>query len=133
MPSVGAVAEAHAYAQQQEVVHADETGWWERHRRAWLWVLTTALVTVFMVHARRNTEAARALLGRHQCHLGHRSPRRVPPVGGRGQRQLCWAHLRRDFRAFTERGGEAARLGRALLRDTTRMFARVAPGARRHA
>ena len=32
----GAVEEAHTYAQQQAVAHADETGWWERHQRAWL-------------------------------------------------------------------------------------------------
>ena len=29
------------------------------------------------------------------------------------QQQLCWAHLRREFTAFTERGDAAARLGRA--------------------
>jgi transposase len=39
------------------------------------------------------------------------------------QRQLCWAHLLREFTAFTERGGPAARLGRALLKDADTMFA----------
>lgn len=119
----GAVAEAHAYAQQQEVAHADETGWWERHQRAWLWVLATALVTVFMVHGRRSAEAARALLGATSAILvtdRHGAYRQWAVEG----RQLCWAHLRRDFRAFTERGSEAARLGRALLKDTARMFTR---------
>lgn len=119
----GAVAEAHAYAQQQEVAHADETGWWERHQRVWLWVMATALVTVFMVHGRRSAEAARALLGATRAILV------TDRYGAYGQwavegRQLCWAHLRRDFRAFTERGGEAARLGRAMLKDTAQMFAR---------
>jgi transposase len=59
----GPVADAHAYVQQQEVVHADETGWRQRRQRAWLWVMVSALVTVFMVHRRRGTDAARALLG----------------------------------------------------------------------
>ena len=40
------------------------------------------------------------------------------------QRQLCWAHLQRDFTAFTERGGVAAEVGRAVLKDTKTMFAR---------
>jgi transposase len=57
------VREARAYAQQQSVGHADETGWREGRSRAWLWVLATALVTVFQIHRRRNTEAAQALLG----------------------------------------------------------------------
>jgi len=38
------------------------------------------------------------------------------------QRQLCWAHLRRDFAALVERGGASARLGRALLRTTEALF-----------
>lgn len=119
----GAVEEAHAYAQQQGVAHADETGWWERHQRAWLWVMVTALVTVFLVHGRRNAEAARALLGPTTAILitdrhGAYSQWAVE------DRQLCWAHLQRDFRAFTERGSAAARLGRAMLKDVARMFAR---------
>jgi transposase len=35
-----------------------------------------------------------------------------------------WAHLPRDFQAFTERGGAGARVGRALLTDAETMFAR---------
>lgn len=120
----GPVADAHVYVQQQAVVHADETGWRQRRQRAWLWVVVSALVTVFVVHRRRSTDAARALLG----DLG-----RAILVTDRWsaykhwaveQRQLCWAHLRRDFTAFTERGGAAARVGRALLKDTETMFAR---------
>ncbi len=38
------------------------------------------------------------------------------------RRQLCWAHLTRDFQAFVERGGESARLGRALLACVKPMF-----------
>jgi len=39
------------------------------------------------------------------------------------RRQLCWAHLRREFTAFTERGGTAHRVGQALLAETTAMSA----------
>ena len=39
------------------------------------------------------------------------------------RRQLCWAHLQREFTAFTERGGTAHRVGRALLAETKAMFA----------
>ena len=30
------------------------------------------------------------------------------------QRQLCWAHVKREFLAISERAGEAGRLGLAL-------------------
>lgn len=38
-------------------------------------------------------------------------------------RQLCWAHLKRQFQAFVEVGGASARLGAALLEQTERLFA----------
>jgi transposase len=79
------------------------------------------MTTVFMIHRRRGAVAARALLGASTaCLVSDRwSGYTWWPLG---RRQLCWAHLRREFVAFTERGGAAARVGRALLRDTTRMF-----------
>lgn len=115
------VAAAHAYVQQAPVVHADETGWREGRQRAWLWVAVTTLVTVFLIHRRRGAVAARALLGASAAFLvsDRWSAYTRWPLA---RRQLCWAHLRREFVAFTERGGAAARLGQAFLRDTKRMF-----------
>jgi transposase len=117
------VAAAHTYVQRQDVVHVDETGWREGRQRAWLWVMVSALVTVFLVHARRNTQAARLLIGDGGAILvsDRWSAYKHWPIE---QRQLCWAHLLREFTAFTERGSAAARLGRALLQDADTMFAR---------
>jgi transposase len=116
------VAAAQAYVQQAPVVHADETGWRERRQRAWLWVAVTTRVTVFLIHRRRGAVAARVLLGQSTAVLisDRWSAYARWPLG---RRQLCWAHLRREFVAFTEREDAAARLGRAFLRDTTQMFA----------
>jgi transposase len=120
----GPVAEAHAYVQQQEVVHADETGWHQGRQRAWLWVAVSALVTVFLVHRRRSTEAARALLGALAHAILVTDRWSAYQHWAVEQRQLCWAHLVREFRAFTERGGASARLGRGFQRDVQVMFAR---------
>ena len=120
----GPVAEAHRYVQAQAVVHADETGWRQGRQRAWLWVMVSTLVTVFLIHARRNTEAARHLIGASRALVlvsDRWSAYKDWPIE---QRQLCWAHLLREFTAFTERGGAAARLGRALLKDADTLFAR---------
>ena len=35
---------------------------------------------------------------------------------------MCWAHLKRDFQALVERGGESERIGRALLEQVEQMF-----------
>jgi transposase len=37
-------------------------------------------------------------------------------------RQLCWAHLLRDFQAFVERGGTSQSIGEALLTQAKLMF-----------
>jgi transposase len=39
-----------------------------------------------------------------------------------GLRQLCWAHLTRDFQSFIDRGGQGGQMGRALMAERHRMF-----------
>ena len=115
------VAEAHAYVQTQPVANADETGWRERRNRAWLWVAVTAQVTVFMIHAQRGVAAAKKLLGRFAGILG--SDRWCAYAKHLvSKRQLCWAHLRRHFVAFSEYRGTAGEIGSVLLDVTDLMF-----------
>ena len=116
------VEEAHTYVQQQSVVNADETSWRESNQRRWLWIGTTPLVTVFLVLATRGAVSAQQLLGcAFQGIVGSdrwSGYNWLPAL----QRQLCWAHLKRDFQAFVDRGGESARLGEALLKQVKTMF-----------
>lgn len=115
------VVQAVRHVRQQPVIHVDETGWRQRRHRAWLWVAATTLVTVFLVHARRGTGAARTLLrGTPAILVTDRwSAYQAWPLA---RRQLCWAHLRREWVAFTERGGTAWRAGHALLTETRAIF-----------
>ena len=67
-------------------------------KKAWLWVSVTALVTVFLVHTRRNASAAKALLG--QAFAGILITDRWASYNwvAAERRQLCWSHLKRDFK-----------------------------------
>lgn len=116
------VAEAQAYVQSQPVANVDETGWRERTRRAWLWISATPLVTVFLVLATRGAAGAKRLLG--EAFQGIVGSDRWSAYSWLEpeRRQLCWAHLKRDFQALVERGGESAGLGRALLACIKQMF-----------
>ncbi len=117
------VAEAQAFVQQQAVVNADETGWREGTQRRWLWTAVTPLVSVFVLLTTRGRAGAQTLLG--TTFGGIVGSDRwggytwVDPP----HRQLCWAHLVRDFAAFVERGGEPARVGQALLDVSAQFFA----------
>lgn len=115
----------------QEVRHAvrestaaavDETGWRLRRQRRWVWTAVTRGATLFRL-GRRGSPDARRLLGRgYRGIIGSDrwgAYRQYPPE----QRQLCWAHLRRDFQAISEREGEVARLGRWGVAECGRLFA----------
>lgn len=116
------VAEAQTYVQTQPVNNADETSWPERAQRGWLWIATTPLVSVFLLQMTRGAEGAKKILGAtFQGIVGSdrwSGYNWLDPI----RRQLCWAHLKRDFQAFVERGGEPQRIGRALLACVEDMF-----------
>jgi transposase len=118
-----AVEDARSYVKQQPVKHADETGWREGvgRSRAWLWTVVTTHVVVFMIHARRNAEAAKELLGTWRGVLvtdRHGAYNWWPNC----RRQFCWAHLKRDIQAIVEREGESGRIGKGMLDEVERMF-----------
>jgi IS1 family transposase len=116
------VADAQTYVQQQPTANLDETGWREQAKRAWLWVAATPLVSVFLVLASRGATGAHQLLG--EAFHGIVGSDRWSAYNWLDpqRRQLCWAHLKRDFQKLVERGGESQRLGKALLAQVEQLF-----------
>src|SRR4051794_19866908 len=57
------VEEARAAVQQAAVVNMDETGWRQEQRRAWLWTVVAAGLTVFVIAPSRGGAVVDALLG----------------------------------------------------------------------
>jgi transposase len=116
------VQEARAYVQRQEVAHLDETSWRQGDQPAWLWVAVTTWVTVFVVRLSRGGHVAQELLGKTFAGIlvtDRYSAYNWYPVRWR---QLCWAHLLRDFEAMRGRGGSSEALGDALLVQAYQMF-----------
>lgn len=124
------VEQAHQYVQGQSVVHSDETGFPQgngdganpKETKGWLWVLATELVKVFSVALSRAQATAKALLG--EAFKGILISDRYPGYNWLdvGQRQICWAHLKRDLTAIAERSGVSEQIGSALLRREHRLF-----------
>jgi transposase len=48
---------------EQPVVHADETGWYEQSKRAWLWAAITGHLALFLIRSSRGAKVAKELLG----------------------------------------------------------------------
>src|SRR6516165_1579420 len=104
------VQELREYVQSQPA-NVDETGWWQRRQRGWLWTVVTQAVTVFTITLSRAGSVARGL---------------IDPSGGQvittdrykgyvwlplRQRQICWAHLSRDFQAMVDRANAGSQSG----------------------
>lgn len=111
----------------QEVARApalnvDETSWKQNGQKRWLWVAVTATAVFFLVHLRRNAEALKALLGGAGAGIITSDRYSVYQAVPTGRRQLCWAHLKRDFAAMAQAGGEAGAVGEDLLVMTGVLF-----------
>jgi transposase len=113
--------EAIGFARGRDRGNMDETGWRERLQKAWLWTLVTQWVTVFKIHANRDGVAMKELKGEFAGTLT--SDRYGVYNAHKGRRQLCWAHLLRDFEAIREMRGKPGNIGKRLLEAAEKMFA----------
>lgn len=108
-------AEALACVRQARVKHLDATSWSKSGESSSLWTFASRLATAFVITSNATTETVRALVGRMR---GTLVTDRAPQFGfwAMEQRQICWAHLVRRFKAFSESSRpEVQRLGEALL------------------
>lgn len=124
------VQEAHAYVQAQDQVNMDETSFAQGNgdgknpsgRKGWLWVMVTPLVSYFAVFLARSQAVCEQLLGK--TFDGIVSSDRFSAYNGLNLegRQLCWAHLKRDFTRIAQRTGVSGELGQALLEQQKLLF-----------
>jgi transposase len=117
------VEEARTHVHQHAVAHVDETSGRQGSKRAWLWGGVTSMVTVFLIRMSRGGEVARELLGKRFAGIlvtDRYSAYNWYPVRWR---QVCWAHLLRDFEALRGRGGTSEKVGEALLAQAHQMLA----------
>lgn len=117
-----AYEEAVAAVRHEPVKHADETSWKQAGRLCWLWAAATQTVAVFLIHAGRGVAGMRALLGEQISGLLHSDRWHVYERLPEAQRQLCWAHLKRDFQKWSETTGAGAVVGREGLRAVRALF-----------
>jgi transposase len=106
------VEELRAYVQQQPACNVDETSWrqGEQAKASWLWVVVTALVTVFHIVPSRSGAGARQLLGETYDGAVGSDWASAYNWLDPSQRQVCWSHLLRDFQKILERGGDSYRI-----------------------
>src|SRR5919202_952506 len=117
------VEEVRAAIQQADVVNMDETGWRQAKQRAWLWTAVTATLTMFRIDRRRSGAVVEGLLGANFAGVIGSDRWSAYNRFAAERRAICWAHLKRDFQALVDRGGEAAPVGRWGLAEIARLIA----------
>jgi len=122
-----ALAPAHQEAleavRKADVKFADETSWKLWGKLCWLWAAATANVAVFVIHAKRSALGLAALLGEEIDGILHSDRWHVYLQVPEERRQLCWAHLKRDFQKVVDCGGPSKFVGRRGLRIVKEVFA----------
>jgi transposase len=119
----GAYHEAQQEIRDAAVKNTDETGWSRAGQKHWLWMAATATAALFVIHLRRSFVGLQALLGEVingvVCSDRWWAYGKLPLE----QRQICWAHLKRDFQKLIDRGGPADAIGRVGLEVVDCLFA----------
>lgn len=124
------VEQAAEYIKSMPVINADETSFKQgnsdennpRNSKAWLWVAVTELVTVFRVTLSRGQLSAQILLGTVLTAIIITDRWNGYNCFPLNQRQLCWAHLKRDFTRISEREAKSGEIGKQLLKLQSELF-----------
>ena len=99
----------------------DETPWKLAGRKHWLWVAVSSRATLFHLGASRGSEELRIFLG--PGYGGVINSDRWSAYQICRWRQLCWAHLARNFEELGLRGGKAEQFAEAGTAACARVFA----------
>jgi transposase len=114
--------EARQAVRSAPVKNVDETGWKRGGQKCWLWAAATAMAAFFVIHGRRSFAGLQALLGEViqgiVCSDRWSAYNRL----ALHLRQICWAHLKRDFQKCVDRGGPAVVIGQAGLKAVEDLF-----------
>jgi transposase len=105
------------------VVNIDETGWKTAGGNRTLWGALTSATAVFRIAAGRHAFEAQTLLGERFAGIVCSDRWRGYDYLDPSRRQLCWAHLLRDFTAHSEGMAEQKKFGEDGLRIARDLFA----------
>jgi transposase len=109
-------------AATSKVKYVDETGWKLAGKSRWLWVCASQDQVVFRIDKERTRSGLKGLLDQKIRGYFCTDRAGIYDLLKLMMRQLCWAHLRRDFVAAIERGGAGEAAAAKMLEVCRLMF-----------
>lgn len=109
-----------AEIKQSKSVNMDETGHFRSGKKEWMWAMCSTVAVHFAILASRGKKAMRSLMGDYE---GIIISDRYGVYNDFEHRQVCWAHLKRDFTRLAEKKDKVIRrIGKELLNQTNKLF-----------
>lgn len=110
--------------QQADILHLDETHWYESGKLHWLWVAVTTKTAVFQIGSRRKEELSYLVT---EAFVGWLISDGYAVYRSHHKRQRCLAHLIRKAIAITGAiNQKAAQIGQWILDDLRELIATIA-------
>lgn len=116
------VEQARQFVESQLAHNVDETSWPQEQKRKWLWVNATRDVTVYHLLEGRAGKQAKQVISEQAKSIICTDRLGAYNWLEARRRQICWAHLKRDFQAMVDRGGQSAEVGEGLLKQLEEVF-----------
>ncbi len=112
--------------QKAEVIHLDETPWYEKGKFCWLWVAITSTIAVYHIGSRRKEELLYLIT---DAFIGWLVTDGYGAYSSYKKRQHCLAHLIRKAIALTQAvDAEASDLGQWLLEELRELMQTLSHG-----
>ena len=108
---------------QARVVHIDETSYKLENQSGWLWGAIEKAASLFRIAGSRGAGIAQQILGEQYSGIVVSDRYSSYNWLKTERRQLCWAHLKRDFKKLSESKHEPTqKIGEQLLELQSRIF-----------
>lgn len=114
--------EIRCHVRASPTLAVDETGWKLREHTRWVWAAVAPTATYFRIAPSRAGREREALLGRDPPGVITTDRWRAYDGHPLERRQLCWAHLMRNFQGVADAGGAGAALGNTGVAECERLF-----------
>lgn len=115
-------AELLVAVKQSQSINADETSHNRDGKKQWMWGFCSSTVAFFSIYASRGKKVLKSLLGDFK-NIVISDRYAAYNYFDSSCRQLCWAHLKRDFTKLSEKDNNIiARIGKNLLNAQAELF-----------
>ena len=108
----------------EAVLNVDETGWRSMGMRMWLWIFVASQIALFTISRSRGSKVLKEIIGDVFAGILCSDRFSAYKAYHKGLRQLCWAHIIRDFKGVRHacRSPDAVKFSKWMLREIGRMF-----------